>query len=58
MTSVMQTFDGIDSRWPFRVLRWLTILTLVAFRRWRHLLVFLGVLIFVELLTYRLAACC
>lgn len=42
LTSLMRTLDGIDSKWPLRVLRWATILTLIALRRWRHLLVFLG----------------
>ena len=55
LTDATQLIDGIDSRWPLRTLRWATILTLVAFRRWRHLLVFLGVVIAVELVTFQMA---
>ena len=51
LTEVMQALDGIDSRWPLRALRWATIIVLIVFRRWRHLLVFLGVLIGTEILT-------
>ncbi|HYF12254.1 MAG TPA: phosphatase PAP2 family protein [Actinomycetota bacterium] len=56
LTDAAQMIDGIDSRWPLRALRWATILTLVAFRRWRHLLVFLGVVIAVELVTFQMAS--
>jgi membrane-associated phospholipid phosphatase/tRNA A-37 threonylcarbamoyl transferase component Bud32 len=52
LTDVMQFVDGLASRWPLRVLRWGTILTLVVVRRWRHLLVFVASLIVLELLTY------
>jgi tRNA A-37 threonylcarbamoyl transferase component Bud32 len=55
LTDLMQAIDGIDSRWPLRVLRWGTILTLIVFRRWRHLLVFLGALIAVEVLAYQMS---
>ena len=55
LTDAMQLLDGIDSRWPLRALRWAAILILIVFRRWRHLLVFLGVLIAVELVTFQLA---
>jgi tRNA A-37 threonylcarbamoyl transferase component Bud32/membrane-associated phospholipid phosphatase len=52
LTDVMQFVDGLASRWPLRLLRWGTILTLVVVRRWRHLFVFVATLIVLELLTY------
>jgi tRNA A-37 threonylcarbamoyl transferase component Bud32/membrane-associated phospholipid phosphatase len=52
VTDVMQVIDGIASRWPLRAMRWATILTLVVFKRWRHLVVFVGALIVVEYLAY------
>jgi serine/threonine-protein kinase RIO1/membrane-associated phospholipid phosphatase len=54
LTDVMRALDGVDSRWPLRIARWSTIIVLIAFRRWRHLLVFLGVLIGVEFLTFQM----
>ncbi len=55
LTDVMRFLDGTPSRWPLRLLRWGTILVLVVFKRWRHLLVFVGSLIAVELVTYTVA---
>jgi tRNA A-37 threonylcarbamoyl transferase component Bud32 len=55
LTDVMRFLDGTPSRWPLRLFRWGTILALVAFKRWRHLLVFVGSLIVVELTTYTVA---
>lgn len=55
LTDLMRFLDGTPSRWPLRLLRWGTILTLVVFKRWRHLLVFVGSLIVVELVTYTIA---
>jgi hypothetical protein len=45
----------LASSWAIRAIRWSTILTLIIFRRWRHLLVFVGSLIVLELLTYQLS---
>jgi tRNA A-37 threonylcarbamoyl transferase component Bud32 len=55
LTDLTRLLDGIASRWPLRILRWGTILVLVTFRRWRHLLVFLGSLFVVELGAYVLS---
>jgi membrane-associated phospholipid phosphatase/tRNA A-37 threonylcarbamoyl transferase component Bud32 len=55
LTDLMQFVDGLASRWPLRLLRWGTILTLVLVRRWRHLLVFVASLIVLELLTYSIS---
>jgi tRNA A-37 threonylcarbamoyl transferase component Bud32 len=55
ITEIMQFVDGVASRWPLRILRWGTILALVVFKRWRHLLVFLGSLILVELVAYTIS---
>ena len=55
VTEVMQFIDGAASRWPLRVLRWGTMLVLIAFRRWRHLLVFVGAIITLEFVAYSLS---
>ncbi len=55
LTDLAQLVDGMASRWPLRVLRWGTILTLIIVKRWRHLLVFVGALLVVELITYDLS---
>lgn len=47
--------NGLASSWVIRGLRWATIATLVAFRRWRHLLVLLLALIVVEVTAYQLS---
>ncbi len=54
LTHVMETIVLLTSRWVIRILRWATILTLVAVRRWRHLVVFVGALIIEGGLTYLL----
>jgi tRNA A-37 threonylcarbamoyl transferase component Bud32 len=43
----------LGSRWTIRALRWGTIVGLVAFRRWRHLLVFAGSIFVAELVAYQ-----
>ena len=50
LTDVMLAIVVVTSRWTIRVLRWATILGLIAFRRWRHLLVFVAALILLEIL--------
>jgi tRNA A-37 threonylcarbamoyl transferase component Bud32/membrane-associated phospholipid phosphatase len=55
ITEIMQFVDGVASRWPLRILRWGTILALVVFKRWRHLLVFVGSLVLVELVAYSIS---
>ncbi|HEX6230245.1 MAG TPA: phosphatase PAP2 family protein [Actinomycetota bacterium] len=52
LTDAMRFVDGIASRWPLRVLRWGSILALIVFRRWRHLLVLLASIVIVELIGY------
>ena len=53
LTEVMQDLNLTTSRWTLRLLRWSTILVLIGFRRWRHLFVFLGAIIALEILTYQ-----
>lgn len=55
LTWVMRALSALGSAWTLRFLRWGTILALVGFRRWRHLLVFLGSVLVVELGAYRLS---
>jgi tRNA A-37 threonylcarbamoyl transferase component Bud32 len=45
----------LASRWTVRILRVATVIPLIGFRRWRHLLTFLGSVIAVEIATYELA---
>jgi tRNA A-37 threonylcarbamoyl transferase component Bud32 len=55
LTDWMLFVNGLGSRWTIRALRWGTIIVLIGFRRWRHLFVFLGSVLFVELVTYQLS---
>ena len=55
LTNVALLVNAATSRWTIRVLRWGTILALVAFRRGRHLVVFLGSVIGLEILAYQLS---
>ena len=52
LTDVTLVANGLSSIWAIRVLRWAVILGLVVFRRWRHLLVFVGAIFVTELVTY------
>ena len=52
LTRVMLVVNGLTSSWTIRVLRWGVLLGLVVFRRWRHLFVFLGAIIAIEIITY------
>ncbi|HSH33982.1 MAG TPA: phosphatase PAP2 family protein, partial [Actinomycetota bacterium] len=54
LTEIMQAIALLSSRWVLRVLRWGTIIALIATRRWRHLFVFLGALIAEEVVAYLL----
>jgi tRNA A-37 threonylcarbamoyl transferase component Bud32 len=43
----------LAAHWTIRILRYGTIIGLIAFRRWRHLVIFLGTVIALELMTYQ-----
>ena len=47
MTRVARAIDFLHSEWAIRVLRWATLLTLLSFKRFRHLFVYLGSLLLV-----------
>jgi membrane-associated phospholipid phosphatase/tRNA A-37 threonylcarbamoyl transferase component Bud32 len=53
LTAVIQDLNLTTSRWTLRLIRWGTILALIGFRRWRHLFVFLGAIIALEILAYQ-----
>jgi membrane-associated phospholipid phosphatase/tRNA A-37 threonylcarbamoyl transferase component Bud32 len=55
LTEIVQDLNLTTSRWTLRLLRWGTILVLIAFRRWRHLFVFLGAVIALEIVSYLVA---
>jgi len=55
LTNVALLVNAIASRWTIRGLRWGTILALVVFRRWRHLAVFLGAILALEIIAYQLS---
>ncbi|HEU4353968.1 MAG TPA: RIO1 family regulatory kinase/ATPase [Actinomycetota bacterium] len=55
LTDLALVVSALASRWTIRILRWMTIGILVIFRRWRHLVVFLGAVVGVEILAYQLA---
>ena len=55
-TDAMLVVNGLAATWTIRVLRWGIILTLVVFRRWRHLFVFIGAIFAVEAIAYLTSA--
>ena len=55
LTDAALLVNGLASPWVIRGLRWATIGTLLVFRRWRHLLVYLLALIAVEVAAYQLS---
>ncbi|HEX5950721.1 MAG TPA: RIO1 family regulatory kinase/ATPase [Actinomycetota bacterium] len=55
LTDTALVVSALVSRWTIRILRWATIGTLLVFRRWRHLVVFLGAIVAVEIVAYQLA---
>ena len=54
-TVLLGVNNGLASRWPIRILRLGTIAALLGWRRWRHLLVFLGTVVLVEVAAYQLS---
>jgi len=55
LTDVVLFVNLLASRWTIRVLRWGTIATLIGFRRWRHLVVFLGSILAAEIVAYQIS---
>ena len=55
LTDLASGVGVLGSDWTVRVLRWGTILGLVVFKRWRHLFVFLGSILALEILTHETA---
>ena len=51
LTSMMLDLHALGSPWAVRILRWGTLLTLLAVRRFRHLAVFLGLILTVTAVT-------
>ena len=56
LTRVMLAVNGLAASWTIRVLRWGVILGLIVFRRWRHLFVFLGAIVFTEIVAYNVSS--
>jgi hypothetical protein len=55
LTRAMVVVAGLSSQWVIAALGWATILVLLAARRFRHLLVFLGVALLIHAITAPLA---
>jgi len=55
LTNVMLAINVLAGSWAIRILRWATVVTLIAFRRWRHLLVFLGAIVVLQVLAYQIS---
>jgi tRNA A-37 threonylcarbamoyl transferase component Bud32 len=56
LTTLMLGINTVlASRWTIRILRLGTLVALVGWRRWRHLLTFLGSVVVVELAVYQLS---
>src|SRR5947209_2098143 len=45
LTSVMRAINEVASSWPIRTMAWATIIVLLAVRHFRHLLVYLALLV-------------
>jgi len=56
LTAVMRAIDDLASPIALITIRVLILAILIVFRRWRHLFVFLGAVLSVELITYGLAS--
>ena len=54
LTKMALAVNVLTASWAIRLLRWGTFAALIVFRRWRHLFVFIGAIIVLELLTYQL----
>jgi tRNA A-37 threonylcarbamoyl transferase component Bud32 len=54
LTNTMLAVNVIAASWTIRVLRWATFAALIVFRRWRHLAVFLGAIIVLEVVAYQM----
>jgi membrane-associated phospholipid phosphatase/tRNA A-37 threonylcarbamoyl transferase component Bud32 len=52
LSDAMELMNVLAFSWTIRILRWVTIGVLIAFRRWRHLVVFLGAIIITEVVAY------
>ncbi|MGH2530559.1 MAG: RIO1 family regulatory kinase/ATPase [Actinomycetota bacterium] len=55
LTDTTLFVNWLASKWTIRILRWGTIIALIVFRRWRHLLVFLGAVLVAELVGYQIS---
>lgn len=55
VTTAMRDVDALGSDWTIGTLRWITILALILFRRFRHLFVYLGSVFAVGWITTSLA---
>ncbi len=56
LTDVALFVNGLAATWTIRIMRWSTIAVLIAFRRWRHLFVFLLALVVTEGVVYSFAS--
>ena len=45
VNDVSLAVNGLAALWSIRAIRWIVILILVIFRRWRHLLVYVGAIL-------------
>jgi tRNA A-37 threonylcarbamoyl transferase component Bud32/membrane-associated phospholipid phosphatase len=55
LTNLALVFDALRNEWFIRILRWGTIGALIVFKRWRHLAVFIGSILVVQLTAIALA---
>ena len=56
VTPMMEALHALGSPWAYRILRWATVLALVASKRWRHLFAALGSLLVVHWVVTTMAA--
>jgi tRNA A-37 threonylcarbamoyl transferase component Bud32 len=55
LTHVMVGVNWLTTRWTIRLLRWSALAVLIAFRRWRHLIVLVGALLVLEIIAEQMS---
>jgi tRNA A-37 threonylcarbamoyl transferase component Bud32 len=50
VVNIALAINGLASRWTIRAIRWSAIGTLIVFKRWRHLFVYVGAVMVLEIL--------
>ncbi len=55
LTGLARSIDSLTNEWFLRILRWAVVIALLSFRRWRHLIAFVGTILLVQPLLFTLS---